>query len=782
MGRRLILGTKPEVDPLEKLSESKGTITTGVDIRWEERGASLPLYRLLFAALVAVMIGIYIPAAVAVAGLVFLLLHMFTPKLSGSKEIRTLLQEWTEIPEGDLSFHVNDENLEIKGVGGTRHVIGLNLGKASPNLLGSVGSLVRALDTSSGFSLSVTMKPEKMTRALNEEKISNILEGYLNSLSAGELDAYVRKRSGIWLSHTTIIGQMRNSSDVDTFDSAVRAAVPEKEWTRVKPRDLHSKMKQHEIDRQTGWFYAAGSELSEWLVQLRSELAAEVGSNIPGQFIAPIRGRPDDYRLGVTLNPDTLQTGPPAGVSHEDLETGTLVCGGTEESRLRILTLMISEILKAGKRVLLITKHPARASLSGLTEASVHLELGKDLVLNPVDSEGIPRTEYVPLLISALEVVAGFDLRGAAELEVAVSRAVSLGNATLADIRLNPDFEDPTITPENRDTTTPKVSSKTSSGMEAIRSLHLGPAARAFYGTQTVPIRRITDPSLTIVSVSLGSIGLDSFAWNLLCLKLGGLTPDPNLVVILDEAENMRVRNRRYMKHDALSERLLKTLKKRGPVVLTLEHPADMTPGAIGVLSSCISLRLRESADISSAADLLGLNAITTGMHTKARISPRESSFLRIMDDSTAILVHNGTETGQPITLDESPEISTIDSEMKMSDRIDKLVPTETQSVSPHDRTLIDMVAAGNTDLAIRVLKLLERYEPLTEEAVRRFIVSSGEDKNPDVEGVIARLEHASMILRGSESHSGVSYSNFRITMKGSMALRQAKEVEGVKV
>ena len=92
------------------------------------------------------------------------------------------------------------------------------------------------------------------------------------------------------------------------------------------------------------------------------------------------------------------------------------------------------------------------------------------------------------------------------------------------------------------------------------------------------------------------------------------------------------------------------------------------------------------------------------------------------------------------------------------------------------------MVAAGNTDLAIRVLKLLERYEPLTEEAVRRFIVSSGEDKNPDIEGVLARLEHASMILRGSESHSGVTYSNYRITMKGSMALRQAKEVEGAKV
>ena len=95
----------------------------------EERGAALPLYRLLFASLVAVIVGIYIPAAATVAGVVFLLLHLIKPKLSGTKEINTLLQDWTEIPEGDLSCRVNDERLEIRGVGGTRQSIGLDLGR-----------------------------------------------------------------------------------------------------------------------------------------------------------------------------------------------------------------------------------------------------------------------------------------------------------------------------------------------------------------------------------------------------------------------------------------------------------------------------------------------------------------------------------------------------------------------------------------------------------------------------------------------------------------------------
>jgi hypothetical protein len=781
LGKRLILGTKPEVDPLQELSESSSTITTGTEIRWENRVVGRPLAILLFTSLLSIVIGIYVPVIVTITSAVLLIINFFSPKIRGTKEMSSLIQEsWEEVPECDLSCLVTPENLQVKGVGGSRYSVGMDLGKPSPNLLGNVGSLVRAIDTSNGFGLFVTMKPEKIARAMNEEKISDLLEGYLNRLSKGDLEAYLTRRSGLWIAHTTIVGQMRDSIQSDSFESAVRAAVPEKEWARLKPRALHKRMKQHEIDKQGSWFYAAGSELSEWLVQLRSELASEVGSNIPGQFIAPIRGRPDDYQLGVILNPDTLQTGPPAGMSHQDLETGTLVCGGTENSRHHILALLISELLREGKRVILVTGSSSLSKLTALTEASVYLELGKDLVLNPLDSEGAPRSEYVPLFMSSLQVVAAQDLRGAAELEIAVSRAVSLGNATLADVRLNPEFDDPnSVSTDAQMAQELRPSKKSLIGMEAIRSLHMGPAARAFYGTQTVPTRRLADPSLSIIRTSLGSTGLDSFAWNLICIKLAGLQPDPNLVVILDGAENMRIRNRRFMKHDSLSERLLRNLKERGPLVLALEHPADMAPGAIGVLAACVSLRIRESVDIKIIADLLGLSVMTTGMHTKARISPRESSYLRIMDDQTALLVHDGTETCQPIQLGKAPDFAMRGTAQDMSQRIDQLVPLETKEKPTHDRTLLDMVAAGNTDLAVRVLKLLERYEPLTEEAVRRFVVANGAEKNPDIEGMLARLEHASMILRGHENHSGVSYSNFRITMKGSMALRQTEEVVG---
>jgi hypothetical protein len=777
MGKRLILGAKPEVDPLQETSETSFSLTTSTEICWDERTQHRSLARSIFLSLVCIALGFYSPLIPLVLGCAVLSIALLVPVLRAGKE-RLVEREspWMAVSQADSSSSINNdyECLTCKTLSGTSHALGMELGAAKSALLGDISSLVRAVDGFHGFTLIVTMKPENLQRLLDEERISDMIEKYFNAIPKGEAEAYVLRHGGFWSSHVTIVGQIKDSTDADVFDSAVRASVPMEKWKRSKPKLILFRVAQLTIDEQSNCFYAAGSELAEWLVQLRSELASEVGSNIPGQFLAPIRGRLNDYRLGVTINPDTLQIGPPVGLSHEELESGLLLCGGTEDSRMRVISLLTLELLRAGKRVIVFTSSKKSLGYTCLSEAAVHLELGKDFVLNPIDSEGIPRSDYVPLFISSLEPVAGADLRGAAELELAVQRAVTLGNATLADVQLSSAFDEVlSSAPDSPKPPELSPSKKSMMGLEAIRSLHQGSAAKAFYGTQTAPTSRLTESSLTVVRVHLGSTSLDHFAWNIISVKLAGLRPDPKLVVILDGAENMRVRNRAFMKHDSFSERILDNLKKRGPIVLALEHPVDMAPDAIGTLRSCVSLRLREAVDIKIASDLLGLNVITTGMHTKARISPREASFLRVMDDDTALLVHDGTETCQPIRLDPPLDLSLESVTEADAVGISNLLSREDADGVPSESSLLDRVSAGSTALAVRVLKLLERYEPLTQEAVRRFIMSSGLEGNPDVEAVLARLEHSSMILRGHEVHSGVSYTNFRITMKGSMALRQ---------
>ncbi|MFX0108282.1 MAG: hypothetical protein ACFE7R_08365, partial [Candidatus Hodarchaeota archaeon] len=610
------------------------------------------------------------------------------------------------------------------------------------------------------------------------DRLSNRLEKYMDYLSSGGREGYISIRGGIWRAKATVVGHSRDPESLAVFESAVRGAVPEREWNVLKSSECWKRILTYNVVKGPPSFYASGGELSKWLVQLPSELAPEVGASVPGEFISPIRGRLGDYPLGRAINPETLQKGPEVGLSHDELELGLLICGGDFSERRVLLANLVSELLNAGKRVLVLSNDSSAIELASLSESGISLELGRDLVLNPVDADGIPRHIYVSKLLSSLQVVAGTDLRGATDLEIALSRAVALGNTTLADVRLdNGDVISDGASGSGK-TIDFRPSDESLAGYEAIRSLHQGTSARSFYGSQTISLKDLAMTPLAVVILSQGSIPLTKFAFDLMCIKVAGLAPDPNLVVILEDAENMRIRNRRYMKRDAWSEMMIRDLKKRGPLIVTLDHPVDMAPGAIGRLPSCVTFRLREGPDIKTAVNVLGITVVATGMHSKARQSSRETSYLRIMPERVALLVRNQGETCMPLEIKSSERSLPKPSSEEMSRRISRITANEKEPV-PKGETLLDRVAGGSRKLAVKILTLLQRYEPLTEEALRKFVASSGENGDSDVEGVIARLEHASMILRGHEVHSGVSYTNYRITMKGTMALRQHTEVTG---
>ena len=103
--------------------------------------------------------------------------------------------------------------------------------------------------------------------------------------------------------------------------------------------------------------------------------------------------------------------------------------------------MLVGQIQTKGKRVLVLTINDDGQSLAGVSPSGITLSLGKDFVLNPVDSEAIPRTQYVSELLLLLETLAGTNLSSAADFEVALSRVVALGNGTLADVIIDPEHE-----------------------------------------------------------------------------------------------------------------------------------------------------------------------------------------------------------------------------------------------------------------------------------------------------------------------------------------------------
>jgi len=386
-----------------------------------------------------------------------------------------------------------------------------------------------------------------------------------------------------------------------------------------------------------------------------------------------------------------------------------------------------------------------------------------------VDPELVHRSSYVPQLMMALETLTEKNLSASSDVETALGRTVALANATIADIQF---VVDETLGTDVDSSTFPKARLReTILGMEAIRRLQSGVGARAFYGSQTVNVERLTQLPLSVLVFSTGSTPLEIFAWDLFMMKLAGVKEDKDLVVILDDPENLRVMVKRLTRREPWVERLMRPIAQKFSLIVAMDQPSLMTEGVKNSLSSCVSLRLRSERDIASVSSMLGLSVLGTGMHSKARWSPRESSYLRSMEDGNALIVYNTMDTCQPVILNKVPTLL-VPSREDMAVRL-STVKTEVASVDDSPRPLIDSVAGRDGDLAKDVLKLLERYEPLTEEAVRKFIQAAGVN-DADVEGVLIRLRESGMILEGHENHSGVSYKNYRLTMKGTMTLRQA--------
>jgi hypothetical protein len=747
------------------------TVTSTDEIRWDKREIQESWTIPLVVVILSFIAVLYLPLVVVVLTALATLVYNYLPKYLSSRESINPQGLWAERPTPKFAL-VKDDKILRNTSEHKFSVVGFDLKKQGPRLSGSLASLIRALPTSDGFTMTIAMESMKPKKVLDGRNLTDVIELYLRTKSREELETYMDYRSGLWGVRVSIIGATNNDGDRRFLEAAVKGSIPSTGWKSIKPSSLLSHITTLQGGRARPLYMAVGRELSDWLVQLRSELASEVGTNVPGQFVVDIRTRDADLPLGVVLHPDTLQEGPTTGLSHNNISDGVLLCGGSWPDRQNLIALLSKRLLDSGKRVMILSSHHEALDFVGLHAAGIGMVLGKDLVINPIDAENISRTEYVPQMLRALESLSGKSLTSAADLELALGRSVALGNQTVADVRID---TDPDIMAPDGSAQFNQTDKASLLGLDALKRLHQGSGARAFYGTQTMKMSEIAQIPLSVIVASLKSAPLDLFAFDVMMMKLAGIKEDMDLVIIIDDPDNLRIANAEYSKRALWTDRLIQNMSKVASVVVSFDQPHMLSTGVKNFLSSCISFRLRDEKDIAAVSTRLALSVIGTGLHSKARWSARESSFLRTMKDGVALLVHDEVETAQPIRLQDVPYLESISSD-DLRERTSQITKDVGLDTGPTSDGLFHHVAGGADELGLRILRLLERYEPLTEEAVRRFIVASGSDG--DVEGVLIRLKEASLIMEGHESHSGVAYKNYRLTMKGTMALRQSnKEV-----
>ncbi|MHA1770724.1 MAG: hypothetical protein ACTSYL_08770 [Candidatus Thorarchaeota archaeon] len=779
MTKRTIMGGKPETDPLAELGKKFSKSVPMDRVFWENRARRVPMWRIYSLSLFVFILGLYQPVVVLTGAIIILIIIWLLPGQRPTREAAAIASNaWTHVELPEVELIVENDALLSKSHRGTHYVTGMILQEASGRLAGDLSAFLRSLPMNHGFAIVVELDPEPTDCVRESGVVEELQEVFFDDMPDTQLDSFFLSRGFIWSTRTAIIGHVSSLGEVPVFQSSVIGALPETHWSPIKNKTLSQSINEFDVSASRG-FYATGNELSEWLVQLAGELASEIGGNVPGEFLSPLRPPSSTYPLGRVINPETLQIGPPAGLDHNDFLNGLLIGGGTTDDRRHVLTLVVHRLLEQGKRVVYIATDSTARNVAALAPDGICLTLGRDFVINPMDPEGIPQKAYVSQLMKALEVVLSTKLRGAVELELALMRAISSGSATLADVKLDDVIDDDSDSGLSAAPARSSSSMKQSEyGLAGIQKLYKGEGANAFYGTQSAPTDLIAQHSLTVILAGIDRAEIEKFALDLLAIKFAGLRPDPDLVIIFENAPNFKTRTMPERSQEpwrvSWVEVMIEQLLHRGGLVFATDDFNGLPKVITSKFSAAMMFRLQNSSDISIASDLLGLSVIQHGLYSSSRRSPQESSYLRTMPQRTVLFRPLSVPTCFPVKLDSAPELVPLDMDAIESRLATLVTPTEPESEGTRVGLLF-RVAGRDHSLALEVLRLLERYEPLTTGAIQRFLRSTQGD-DVDVEGVLSRLERASMVLRGHEVHGNVSYINFRLTMKGAMALKQAEQ------
>lgn len=768
MTDRHVFGSLPQRDPMDEMKESRWTVSKSSKARWRTRGlASSWLSSLVISAL-AITAVFYLPQIVGVLSAGMLLLLLGAPIITARYSSK-LADEWEKDESTDSL--VADER-ELVRTSNEQYMIALSLEDGPPEFLGDLGRLIRALPMNLGFCLIVSLEKCESSVLYDNDLLDDSSEWIVNSLSPEGLESFLLNQAGLWETSVSIAAQLPDRNGQGAFESAIHGALPAKGWGRLSVQQVMKLVLNRYFASQNPRFYALGNELTKWLIQLKSELASEVGSNVPGEFVSPIREARYDLALGHSINPETMLEGPPVGLVKNDLKNGLLICGGNRNERAGVLANLVEELLNSGKHVMLLSTDTQMLDLASLHHSGIPLQLADDLILNPINSDGMNSLRYVSKLKKALEILNGRAFGAATDFELALQRAVSVPDATLADVTLNDDT--PVVAEEGGSSkqSTSDPSMDTLRGMEVIRVLRDGVGARAFYGKQTVPMSSLAENPLAVITVELGSPELDIFAWDLLSMKLSGIAPDNELVVILDSPQNLLAMNSRYPDRSKWVHDIVSNLLRLDGLIISVDGPSNLDSEVLNQLGSSICLRLRDSRDVAVANDILKLTVVGHGIHSKSRRSSRETSFVRTLDSDMAILSHQAEELSYPIQLNTPPTLDPLTGN-QIRERLKLLQRYE--EPEPKSQSLLAHAVRENKELAARILELLDRYEPLTEKAIQSFL-NQESLSTADMTQILYRLEKASLILRGHESHSGVDYRNYRLTLKGRMALRQFSE------
>jgi len=328
----------------------------------------------------------------------------------------------------------------------------------------------------------------------------------------------------------------------------------------------------------------------------------------PGQYavkIGSVWNREDNMRLS------------DLGLTDADLLEGIGVFGEEAPYTLQVIA---SQAVSTGFSCLILGFANRYRNLAYAVEGARVLKPGEDLILNPFDTEGLESTEWVDLLLTALNQ--GYRLwpRDRRSLRRIMLEAYELAEGRTLTLR---EFESMIMEVEGEET--PQFTSR-ESVKETIDLLVHGDAYKALGEPQTIPASKLLS-GLTIVELgSFTSLELRAFLQALVCMKIyaSPRTIPSRSTILLDSAEAL-LPYRLSLPADQRQSSLLpylKELKQRGVGIhISAISPSELDAEAFALIGVRVWHRMNGGSDVLAAG-----RELTTSTPIRSLIRGLESN------------------------------------------------------------------------------------------------------------------------------------------------------------
>jgi len=310
---------------------------------------------------------------------------------------------------------------------------------------------------------------------------------------------------------------------------------------------------------------------------------------------------PEQYavRIGSVWSPkDNLRLSD-VGLTDGDLLEGIGAFG--EEAPYTFQTIA-SQAVECGYSYLILDFSNRYRNLAYAVDGARILQLGKDLTLNPFDTEGLEATEWVDLLLTALNQGYRLWQRDRRSLRRIMLEAYELAEGRVLTLR---EFESMVMEVEGEES--PQFTSRESL-KETIDLLVHGDAYKALGGPQTLPASKLLSGLSVLELGGFASLELRAFLQALVCLKMyasQSLGVIPNRSVVLIDSVETLLPYRLSLSPDQRQASLLlylKELKQRGVGIhISATSPSELDAEAFALMGVRVWHRMNGGSDILAA-------------------------------------------------------------------------------------------------------------------------------------------------------------------------------------